>query len=98
VGLQISFLPGGEPEGDTWKLRLPPGPERGLIPGLDAAGEIAGLGEPDFAELDRRMVERRAGYQRRVLATGVVEVSATGQRAKGVVLDWLSDMLSRRLP
>jgi hypothetical protein len=95
VGLQISFVPSAQADGETWTLRAAAGPERGLIPGLDAAGEITGLGAPDFDDLDRRMVERRAGYQRRVLATGIVEVSATGQRAKGVVLDWLSDMLSR---
>jgi hypothetical protein len=95
VGLRISFIPRRQSEGDTWTLRVPPGPERGLIPGLDVNGEISGLGAPNFQDLDDRMLERRGGYRRRLLETGVIEVAATGERAKGTVLDWLSDMLAQ---
>jgi hypothetical protein len=96
VGLRISFVPDRPPESAAWTLRIPAGPERGLIAGLDAEGEISGLAPPDFDELDRRMLERRGAYQRRLSVVGAIEIAASGERAKGIVLQWLSDMLAER--
>jgi hypothetical protein len=90
VSIRVSFTPSGQ-VGDTWTMRVLAGPE-GLLFRPDPHGESTELVRPDFEELDRRMLKRRTGYQRRLLPTGVIEITATSEHAKTVLSDWLLDM------
>jgi hypothetical protein len=66
------------PEDDgCWRVRVFPFPAAYPIAGLNDAGEARGLSLPDFALLDERMVTVRAGYSKRVHASGVMEVTAS---------------------
>jgi hypothetical protein len=88
VELRISFTPTEHAARETWTLHVLSGPET-LRFRRNLNGEIGGLPRPDFDELDRRMQERGAGYYRRLLPTDAIEIAATSEVAKSVLVDWI---------
>jgi hypothetical protein len=83
----------------SWRLRLFPSGPPYVVAGLDLLGECAGLGAPEHASLDQLMIESRAGYQRRVLADGAIEITVTTEAASRALCKWLEALVasSRRL-
>jgi hypothetical protein len=79
----------------AWHLRLRPVPALESVPGISRDGECSGLAAPDYSALDRCMVARRAGYTRRLHASGMVEITATSEQARAALCDWLAEVIER---
>ena len=69
-----------------------PGSRRVPFPGLNDAGEACGLPVPDSRGLDERILTVRAGYTKRMHATGVMEVNSTGRGAEALGA-WVAELL-----
>lgn len=54
----------------AWHLHLRPVPMLQMISGLDRDGECLGLSAPDYCAWNRPTVAHRAGYTRRLHASG----------------------------
>ena len=78
-----------------WGLRLFPWPSAFNVPGLNEAGEAHGVPLPDCTALDLRMLSARAGYTKRVHASGVIEISVT-ERAVEPLCAWIADTVNAR--
>lgn len=88
------FLP-EECAADTWRLRLLPLPLPRPVQGLDEDGECVFTGTPDYAILDRLMVNARSGYRRRAHSSGVVEVTTSTRDGALALSEWITLTLVR---
>jgi hypothetical protein len=91
--MRALFTPGSD---GAWHLRVRPAPTSEVVPGLDRDGECVGLRAPDYSALDRRMVACRAGYTRRLHASGLVELTASSEQSCAALLIWLASLIEAR--
>jgi hypothetical protein len=81
-------------DGAGWRLYSAPGSWRGPLSRLaDARGGVAGLGQPDLADLEEHMFSTDAPYERRLLHDGGVELVAKGRSAVCLAV-WLQSYVA----
>ena len=94
MDLLVLFTPEEDP-GGLWRVRVFPWPAPSEVPGLNDVGEARGLSVPDFRGLDARMLTVRAGYTKRMHASGVMEVTGSG-RGGEALCEWVAELLTER--